>query len=418
MADRNTTWQEWESVGDNRPPVYDDTIQPRSGPYADEPVTVRVFRASGFGNCDRSLVAWGMGIDGDSSVPETMRRAWAEGHRNEPIILNLLRTRELKTKDRTGTETVEAWKLLDAYDIEAFGYGVVEQVGGGSGGGDGPEHADQTKVIIPFHGLSTPSELRASLDGVAQVYASVEGKGLPTGTRAVAEVKAFAESTYTKWLRHGLEAFPYYEVQVSVQAHATGLPVLFVVGIKDGDGVVQDIVTDYYPTPPISLGKLKARVAKLNRLIEQGSLDFACPEPKMYPCPHLFLHDEEADKARVEEARVRADEIPDVGVLQMVMKQYAEAKAAIDAAKPAVKEGDKIIKEWVKDHPEMAGKDLLIPVGDGEAFNFRVDVVPGKEREAVGEELERRLELAKTIVSSGRTTIKTEKVDMDEEFDV
>lgn len=370
---RDDTWQEWENVGDNRPPVYDDHIQPSSGPHKDDFITVRVFRASGLGGCDRSLTAWGQGVDGTQTIPDVIRRAWAEGHRNEPIILNLLYTRELKAKDREGNETVEVWRALDEYDIEMQGYGVMEDVGEAITDTEstGPIHARQAKVILPFHNLTHPTEIRASLDGVATIKASLVDRGLPKGTTAVTEAKAFAASTYDKWARHGLAAFPGYEIQVSIQGHGTGLPVLFVVGIKDDEGVVQDIVTDYFPVPPLSLGKLRARVAKLNRLIDAGSLDFACPKPLMYPCPHLFLHD---DDERAVQVGVAAEDIPDVGVLQLIAKGFAEAKKVETEAAKNRKKGEAIIKQWLLDHPEMEGQEILVPVGDGEFVRMKCDV--------------------------------------------
>jgi hypothetical protein len=388
---RDDTWQEYEDIGDNRPPIYDDD-------------GIRVFRASGLGNCDRSLVAWGMGIEGDQQAPPTIRRAWAEGHRNEPIILNLLRTRELGTKDREGRTITESWKILDSYDIDIALQGKVYW-------SEEKDGVQQPRLRLPFHGLSTPSEIRMALDGVVEVHSTGEGSEWDLGEVAVAEAKAFSEGTYAKYRRHGLAAFPYYETQVAIQMHATGEPVLFVIGIKDDQGVVQDIVTDVYVDLPMSLGKLKARVAKINRLIDAGSVDFPCPMPLMYPCPHLFLHDEDE---RVVEVRKSVEDIPDVGVLQMILKSYGDAKAflktpeVVDAQK-VIKDGDKIIKDWINDHPEMADVGLDVPVGDGQTYKLKVKVTSESVRVPEGKELETRLAAAKVVKSPKKVSITVEE---------
>lgn len=362
---RDTTWQEWEAVGDNRPPVYEDPGIP-----------CRVYRASGFGNCVRSLTAWGVGIEGDQAPPETIRRAWAEGHRNEPVILNLLRTREVMSKDARGNRVDEAWQLLGEYEVENYGYGFYEDQTGDDGGSKdgGNGGLRQARVVVPMHGLTTPTEIRGALDGIAQVYATSIHSKMELRTRAVVEAKAFSRSTWDKYQRHGLEAFPYYAWQVSIQHHATGLPVLFVVGIKDDEGVVQEIVTDLITTPPLGLGALKARAVKLNRLIDTGSVDFSC-DYQMYPCPHLFLHD---DDERAVKVRVESEGIPDVGSLQLIGKKFAEARAAKKAFEDqhakSLKEGEKIIKDWLLDNPDMEGKEVMVPVGDGEFVKLVCEV--------------------------------------------
>lgn len=358
---RDDTWQEWENIGDNRPPIYDDG-------------EIRVVRASSVGGCLRSLAAWGQGVDGNQeNVPVAMRRAWAEGHRNEPIILNLLRTRELGVKDRMGQETFEEWRPLDAYDVEMQGYATFEDTGQAKG---------QGRVVVPFHSLTPKVEIRAALDGVSRVFKSKVGKGLDKGTVAVVEAKAFSEATFQKWWKHGLEPFPYYQWQVSVQAHGTGLPVLFVVGVKDDEGVVQDIVTDFYPEPPMSLGALKARVMKLGKLIDKGDLDFQC-DYRMFPCPHYFLHDDEEENGKAVKVRKKTEEIPDVGTLQLIAKRFAEAKAEQkryrEKVEKEVKKGEGIIKQWLLDHPEMEGEEVMVPVGDGEVVKMKFEVSGVKE---------------------------------------
>lgn len=348
MADRNTTWQEWEGTGDNRPPVYQEDER-------------WVFRASAFGNCMKSLVAIGMGHD-PMDAPEVIRRAWAEGHRNEPIILNLLKTREIGQKDTvTGDPALEEWRIWEPYDIEVRGLGVVS---------DG-----QLEVTMNVPGGAI---VRGHTDGIGNVWKVKDDAGvtIPMGTVAVLEGKAFAESSWETFRRHGMEKFPYYAMQNSIYMHSTGLPLLFIIGVKDEEGVVQTIHTFFYTEPWYTIGQIKARSAKIRRLIGEGDISDPC-EFEMYPCPVYYIHPDKSEVAA--EIRAKADEIPDVGSLQLIGKRYAEVRAQEKEIKKVRDEGDKIIKAWIKDHPEMVGKEVEIPVGDGEAVVMTVTVDGVKE---------------------------------------
>lgn len=398
-----------DHTGDNRPNIY---------PEADR----IILRASSIGGCTRSLIALMLGHD-PAPPPEFMQKAYDEGNANEPVILNLLRTRELDQEDRHGVKATVEYRMLTEYEVESQGFGAV--VGGGEDGTGG-------QLEVEVYGITDADGkqwvVRGHTDGIAQAFKlklGGEANGLNLRDRVVVEAKAFSEGTYRKWRdaaeKGGLaavwEAFPYYGWQASVYSCATGLPVLFVIGVKDADGVVQDIVTYLVPLDemPFGKGKIKARVAKIKRGVEEGRVDIACDQAT-YPCPVFYLHDEDHDGERSREVRLRQEDIPDVGTLQLILAEYAEVRREEKALKKKREEGDAILKQWIKDHPEMEGDDVYVEVGGGEKVKLRVKVEKGGEREMTEKEKEaakKKWEDGK-VRSNGRTTITAEVVGKDE----
>ena len=83
---------------------------------------------------------------------------------------------------------------------------------------------------------------------------------------------------------------------------------------------------------------------------------------------------------------------------QLMAKQQAKASEVGGKNK---KEGEKIIKAWIEDHPEMVGREVEVPVGDSEVVVLKVDVGGLKTVEHPAEEeriIEAREEWTETIV--------------------
>src|SRR5690606_25953273 len=101
-----------------------------------------------------------------------------------------------------------------------------------------------------------------------------------------------------------------------------------------------DLTIAYYDQPPHSLGQIKARAAKLNRLIraaEEGEGLPAC-DIKMFPCGFWADHD-------TENGVWKKEEIPEVDGLAELLEDYQEATADLERAKERVD----FIKADVKD---------------------------------------------------------------------
>ena len=121
---------------------------------------------------------------------------------------------------------------------------------------------------------------------------------------AIVEAKAFAPSTYRTYEAGGIEAFPHYAWQTSVEMVATGMDLLFVVGVKNDDGVVERIYTEVRTTPIFSRKEIEARVLEVVGYVEEGVVP-GC-EYKQFPCPYFADHDED-DPLWQEEPRVELE---------------------------------------------------------------------------------------------------------------
>lgn len=218
-------------MGDDRPNVYVED-------------GVVIYRASSLGNCIRSLVASRLEME-PLPHPDFLLKAFDEGNRNEPVILAELANR---------------------------GY-VLEHTGDG----------EQLETEIP---IGDKIRIRCHPDGIG--YANLDA-----GSRRVVEVKALARSTWDKFHSKGLDEFPYYKMQVSIEMHSTGLPCLFVVGLKnpDRDNLCDQFVVTLIDKPPIPLNVIKAKVIKVESLAKKGELP-SC-DFNQYPCQFVHLHEDE-----------------------------------------------------------------------------------------------------------------------------
>lgn len=300
-------------MGDDRPTT-----------YVDEATGLVIYRASGTGNCIKGLVASRLGLTPEDH-PDWLLDKFAEGVKAEPIIL-----------DRFAKET--GWKLLDPHDP-------------GSYANLGPmvsrnPHDDQFLLEIP---VGSKVIIRCHLDGIGYCY--MDRSNGRMGQTRVVEVKAFGKTYWDKYLKQGIMAFPYYSAQLSIQMYGTGLPGIFVVAQKDADGeLTGEWNIDYYDEPPVSMGSIKAKIAKVESHVARGALpdcDF-----NQYPCQFYYLHDDGGEPAPVTEIGegVMSD------MFDTACEGYLRGQALEKEGKALKKANGDIIKQWFDDEKKKGEK--------------------------------------------------------------
>lgn len=254
-------------MGDDRGSVYED----HDGRY--------VFRASALGGCVGSLVRHGLGMTPEP-FPASMYDRFEEGNVAEPVMLGWIKTPS------------GGWKVWDEADLEVF-------AGTHNGQMQYLDDKAQVEFDIP---VGNKGLIRVHPDGIATLFlltpeAKKRYPDLETGVDAVVEAKAFGPDYYKKYRRDGIDAFPFYRYQVSVEMAATGMPCLFIVGQKDENGIVKEdkIEWELITEPPIPLPKLKVRVMKAIAAIEAGEIP-ECDQA-MFPCGFWQEHDTESESS-------------------------------------------------------------------------------------------------------------------------
>lgn len=262
-------------MGDDRPNVYVED-------------GVVIYRASSLGNCIRSLVASRLEME-PMPHPEFLLKAFDEGNRNEPIILQHLND--------------------NGYTLENTGEG------------------EQLEVEIP---IGTGIKIRCHPDGIGY-------KDLDVDQRRVIEAKAFGKTLWDKYHKTGIDSFPYYRMQVSIEMAGTGLPCLFVVGLKNVDeGMVCDqFVTTLIEKPPIGIGEIKLKVLQIEKWAKKGELP-PC-DYDQYPCQFYHLHDEDNDQG----GTVVDEDLEVDAILSVYVKGQRLEKQGKELKKPA---GEELLK--------------------------------------------------------------------------
>lgn len=199
-----------------------------------------VYRASSLGDCFTSLVAYRLGME-PMSTPDWLQEKFDQGNENEPRILSML---------------------------EAEGWTLNGQA--------------QEEIEIP---VGTLAVIRSHIDET--------GYHPEHGTRII-EAKAITENTLKVWERHGWAKFERYAMQVSIYMAALQLPLYFVLGIKDAEGVAQRLIGIEVDEPPVKVGMFKARVIKVEKAAESGTLP-DCDGKAMYPCPFFYMHPDKTE---------------------------------------------------------------------------------------------------------------------------
>lgn len=226
-----------------------------------------IYSASSIGYCSAALYWDRLGVTHEAP-PENIRKAWAEGNDNEQRIIDMLASQKV-------------FRPLNYDMLVAEGYTFGEYM---------PERNQDYSKQVRVEKRAGNVIIRAHLDGIGRVTVPAGlDNGWDFGQKAVIEAKAFGDSYWSKWQSGGLAAFPTYEWQCSIQMHGTGLPMVFVVGKKNKNGVVDFIETQLVTEPPISWGKIAAKVARIEKAVAENKVP-ACEEPIMYPCPFYTRH--------------------------------------------------------------------------------------------------------------------------------
>lgn len=278
-------------MGDDRAPRYmeGDTV---------------VYRASSFGMCEVALAAYGLGHEGDDA-PEWMKERYEEGNRLEDEIL----------------ERVSKLAGMEMYD---HGQRTVElEIGEVNG----------RKVIVRGH---------------------IDGMGAMVKNDVVVEVKALAPSMFHQALRDGVRFHPAYEWQAAIYMHATDMGLVWAamekVDVGDGERVIEAgrFHVQILDTPPIRLLDIKRRIARVEAVIEKGTL----PDCSgiMFPCPMFKLHTPD-EKVFV---------LPD-DELKAMVGQYNSAAVAAKGFEKTRKELGSAIKKWF----EQKEADKSVVLVDG-----------------------------------------------------
>lgn len=364
-------------MGDDRPPVY----RTDAGLY--------VFRFSSIDRCEKAMVAHSIGVNRypTTSTPTKMQVKYDEGSEAEPLILARFMAGEWG-----GPEGRGKWKFNQLHPVVAWPH-CVYGVGVWHNGVDDP----QVELEIP---VGSRALLRGKPDAIAQCYTRpAEGyPEIPDG-RVVVEVKALGDSFYDRFLSKGIAGFDYYAQQMTLEMLGTGMPGAFVVAHKNADGTVDaesDIRVEWCWEYPWPVSKIKAKVARVIRLIEKGDVESTpCKEPKDYPCPFWsLLHDEGLDDPNAGAGEF----LNDVAEMNTIADSIAHYAAVYDHSRVMEKEWGETKKSAgthiaeLFDEAKLKGKKLKVK-------RERVtDEMPGSQWEVTDYVNVREVDEIKTVV--------------------
>ncbi len=362
-----------EATADHRPDVYVDidAATDINNPWPTDEITGMVgpvvYRLSRVMSCRKALAAVRLSIEGDDAPPWLQER-YEEGTLAEADILAMV-FGDPKIRPTGGCPGGD-WKLLDPGDRASYKIANGESKmfpyvkPGTDSGGTG-----QFVAEIP---IGKGKIARGHLDGIAQLYGSIDGFWT-VGMRAVVEVKYLATAAFRQWKADYQKQFERngsYAGQISGYMYATGLGALYVVAEKivhEADGVrrvsVGEIYTFYLgpDEAPMSIGKLKAQVASVEKRAMDGQLG-ECGE-EMWPCPIWFLH---TGEGRDENSQVEAD-VPDE-----MTETFVDGVSRYQRG---------MVKEREGKAEKAAGKEILEKV----AAEVGVGGTGGKMKSAVGD---------------------------------
>lgn len=299
------------AVEANRDAVYDK-------PMAYEDADGRIiYRASSLGSCTGALVRARLGVDG--SLPsDFMQERFDEGHEWEERVL-------------LAGLGIDYSRTVDLDYLAAYGKVVDSEAG------------PQVETELTWSNKA----VRCHPDGIVTKVSTLQ--------RYVCEVKFlspdFAYDKIRAIEKDGMKGLgETYAWQASVEMLSTGLPLLYIIGMKDtgGDGSggnggkeanggvrvrgIGEVYTVEFDEPCYGLKDVKARVLEVEGYVARGELP-ACPVPFMYPCPY-WQHHEKVGPEIIEDEALRAW----VDVWRRAHDAYAQATKDLDFARAAVLE--------------------------------------------------------------------------------
>lgn len=218
------------------------------------------YRPSAIYNCLSVLVAARLGLE-PKSAPGWMQERFNEGHAYEDTILERARLR--------------GFTFLYGFQME-----VTQKVG-------------PAQMVGHIDALGAGAFIPDTIDGLAH-----DGSSVDLGVPILIDAKAFAESSWEKWTRtrDPWAAFPYYSWQMTTYSKALGnLPIAMAIGLKDrehyqrtGETRLIDFRLDLFTKPPMSFGRIMARILEVERLAAKGvdGIPGTC-DNSVFPCPYF-----------------------------------------------------------------------------------------------------------------------------------
>ncbi len=241
-----------------------------------------VYRASALGYCVGALVRARLGVT-PSPPPDAMQEKFDEGHAWEQrvIVAGL------------GVD----WTQLQGKELGRYGQVIVDPA-------TGLEQVE-TNITWGDAAKSGVKVIRCHPDAIVQ-----HGSRYPTVTagnleRRVVEAKFFGKDLFYECVqgvakaekegRNPLLGLGYARaVQASVEMHSTGLPMLYIIGLKERDSagelMLGEVWTIEVDEPPLGIMDLKARVLEVEGYAVRGEMP-ACVVPFDYPCAYWAEHD-------------------------------------------------------------------------------------------------------------------------------
>jgi hypothetical protein len=316
-------------MGDDRPIRYTEPME--------DGRTRVVYRASSVGGCERAFVAAARGM-AKRPHPEWFQDVLDEGTNAEQSI-------------------------IDMY-LES--------------GGDMVEGSEQDELELV---------IMDDEDVVIVVRAHADGR-TPDG---VLECKKFRDSTWPRWKSVGCEVNANYPWQVATYLHALhqqGMDdavVTMVGGRFDVErGEVVEIDLRFYNNPPIPLRAFKQKIARIERLIEEGfdptDADVKCEE-KQYPCGYWYLHPSALAGGKDKPVPVKIRNVPEniKGLLAADVSYKTQLKMIEDDTKKikARRDANRVeIMAWMAENGVKPGGSA---VADGYAIDHVRREVKGYE---------------------------------------
>lgn len=234
-----------DSPDDNNPVITSDN---RASVYREG--DIRVYRASALGSCIRALVLQGKDYS-PAPYPEAILTAFQDGHKWEDRLVDFFRL------------PVNHYPLLSNWSI----------------------FAQQREYEISLGGNRI---VRCHIDGIGKHF-----QGEKSTPNMTLEFKALVSSSIKTIKSKGIEAFPHYAWQISVEMLSTGNPVLLVLLDKDKSNINEpstyNIQTILFREPPYSRADILRRVLAIEQSISGETLPDC--EAETFFCPFYQYHD-------------------------------------------------------------------------------------------------------------------------------
>jgi hypothetical protein len=260
---------------------------------------VVIYRASSIGSCERALVAAARKYTARPH-PEWFQQVLDEGTAMESVIRAMFH-------EQAGSDPSE---FIDQHLIEL-------EVG----------EVDGRLIVVRAHA----DDVHVS-DGAL-----------------VREYKKFRDSSWPNFLRQGVEVHVNYPWQVSVMMHGLAqehdaVVCEFIGGHFDGE-TITEVSHTLLVDPPIPLKAIIKKLARIERMVNEGLDPSEVPCQPKFPCGYWFLHDDVDKKAAAETATLPDD--PKVleawAAWHTANGVLATAKQMVDAAETKKKGAAKII---------------------------------------------------------------------------